>query len=256
MPESLDQFLDELLASEEVEGVPLLERAETLVGVRDDGAGDGGREARGTRAERPPEAHVVGGVVRLRAQPDHVHRVRETFQGDGSSIHVGDALDLPREMRHRRAREDLRGGGDPAQPRGEVQRAAAVATLDGHGLARVEPDPDRQWKRRIRDGLVHEPPLELDRRADRLPGRIEDRQCLVAAELDDRPAAALDRFTRDRRELSRERRGGLVAVLLREDRVPANIGDQERPDVGIVRPVRSLLAADHGGLWPTPQIRS
>ena len=173
---ALDELLDELLASEEVDRVAFLERAEALVGVRDDLAGDGGREAGGRRPERPAEGHVVRGVVRLRPQPDHVHRIREPLEVDGSPVDVGDAVHLPREVRDRRAGEDLGGSGDAAQPRREVERAAAVAVVDGDGLSRVQPDPDRERERRVRDGLVDEPPLELDRRPDRLSSGVEDRE--------------------------------------------------------------------------------
>ena len=95
-------------------------------------------------------------------------------------------------MRDRRAREDLGGTGDPAQPRREVERAAAVAALDGTASPASSPIPTGERKRRVGDGLVDEPPLELDRRPDRLPGRVEDRERLVPAELDDGPAARLD----------------------------------------------------------------
>ena len=170
------------------------------------------------------------------------------FELDGASIDVGDTVHLPREMRDGRAREDLGGSGDAAQPRREVERPAAIAALDGDGLAGVQPDPDRERERRLRDGLVDEPALELDRRSDRLPGRVEDHERLVTAELHDGPAAGLDALARDSGELAGERRGGLVAALLREDGVATHIGDQERPDRRV-----AALVTPHG-LWALPRL--
>ncbi len=126
------------------------------------------------------------------------------------------------------------GDGDPAESRRQVERPAPVAVVDGDGLSRVQPDPDRERERRVRDGLVDEPPLELDRRPDRLSSGVEDRHDLVPAELQIGPASGLEDLARHRGELAGQHRGGLVAALLREDRVPADVGDQERPDLGVV----------------------
>jgi hypothetical protein len=156
-------------------------------------------------------------------------------------------------VRDRRAGEDLRGRGDPAEACREVERASPVAALHRHGLAGVEPDADREGEGGIRDRRVHEAPLELDRRADRLPGRVEDGEGFVAPELDDGSASSLDTLTGDRGELPRELRSGLVAVLLGEDGVTADVGDQERPDVGVVAgsaACGSGLGLGHGRLWP------
>ncbi len=121
-----------------------------------------------------------------------MHRVGQPLEADRSPVDVGDALDLPREVRDRRAREDLGRCGDAAETRREVERAAAVAVVDGDGLPGVEPDPDRERERRIRNRLVDEPPLELDRRADRLSSGVEDGEGLVAAELQVRSAPGLE----------------------------------------------------------------
>ena len=162
-------------------------------------------------------------------------------------------------MRHGRAGEDLRGAGDAAQPRREVERPAAVAALDGHRLAGVQADPDRERKCRVRDGLVDEPSLELDRGADRLASRIEDREGFVSAQLDDGSASGLDRLARDHGELAGQRRRRLVAPLLGEHRVAADVRDQECPDVGVVAaratPGRQILLG-HGGLWAKDVLRS
>ncbi len=155
----------------------------------------------------------------------------------GSPIDVRDAVDLPSEVRDRRAREDLRRAGDAAEPSGEVERPASVAAIDGHGLPGVQPDADREGERGVRDRFVDEPALELDRSPDRLPDRVEDHERFVPAELDHHAASSLDALPRHPGELHRQRRGGLVATLLGEDGVPADIGDQERPDVGVIRGV-------------------
>ena len=174
-------------------------------------------------------------------------RVGEALEADRSAVDVGDALDLPREVRDRRAGEDLGRRGDPAESSGEVEGPAPVPVVDGHRLARVQADPHRERQRRIRHGLVDEAPLQLDRRPDRLSSGVEHRHDLVAAELQTGPAACLEDRPRHGRELAGQLGGGLVAVLLREDRVPADVGDQERPDVGVAR---EALAVGHGGLWP------
>ena len=75
LPQTVDELLDELLPSEEVGRVAFFERAEAFVGVRDDRAGDRRCEAGRLRAERSTERHVLGGVVRLGPQPDHMDRV-------------------------------------------------------------------------------------------------------------------------------------------------------------------------------------
>jgi hypothetical protein len=46
-------------------------------------------------------------------------------------------------------------------------------------------------KIRIAPGLFHKLLLKIDRRPDRLSGRVEDDKCFVAADLDQRPAAEL-----------------------------------------------------------------
>ena len=58
--------------------------------------------------------------------------------------------------------EDLAGGGLRAEPRREVERAAAVPVLDGDGFARIDPDPDPEREPGIENGLVEERELEVD----------------------------------------------------------------------------------------------
>ena len=74
-------------------------------------------------------------------------------------------------MRHLAGAEDLAGLGLPAQACGQVQRAAAVAVLDGDRLAGVESDADRERELGLLDGLVDEPLLEID--AARIASRAD-----------------------------------------------------------------------------------
>ena len=197
--------------------------------------GTAGARVAALATERPPERHVVRGVVRLGPEPDHMDRVGEALEADRSAVDVGDALDLPREVRDRRAGEELGRRGDPAESSSQVERPAPVAVVDGHRLPRVQADPDRERQRRIRHGLVDEAPLQLDRRPDRLSSGVEHGHDLVAAELQVGPAPRLEDRAGHGRELAGQLGGGLVAALLREDGVPADVGDQERPDMGVAR---------------------
>ena len=54
--------------------------------------------------------------------------------------------------------------------------------------------PTVQWQLGSRAGLVGEGVLELDGTAQRLARRVEDREGLVAAELDELAAPGLDRL--------------------------------------------------------------
>jgi hypothetical protein len=74
--------------------------------------------------------------------------------------------------------------------------------------------------------LLQEPILTPRGGEDGLARRVEGRQRLVAPQLDDRTAVLLDRLAGDRREPGGELRGGLVAALLREQGVPADVRDQ------------------------------
>jgi hypothetical protein len=95
--------------------------------------------------------------------------------------------------------------------------------------------------------------LEVDRGADRLAGRGEDAQRLVASKLEEGSTPRLDDLTRDVGELRRELGRGLVASLLGEQRVAANVRDQERPNLGLgpsVVPVRVTrpVGVRHAGI--------
>jgi len=71
-----------------------------------------------------------------------------------------------------------------------------------------------------------------------------------AAELEQRATAGLDPIPRDVRELGRELRGGLVAALLREEGVSADVRDQERPDLRLDRARRTISVI--GPPWVHP----
>jgi hypothetical protein len=129
--------------------------------------------------------------------------------------------------------------------------------LDRDGLAGVEPDSLREGDFRLIERLFDEPLLEVNGGADRLTRRRENAERLVAAELQQGAATSLDPVARDLGELRRELRRGLVAALLREEGVPADVGDQERPDLGALRsivPARvvGLVWAGHARLSAVP----
>jgi len=156
-------------------------------------------------------------------------------------IDVSGVLDPAREMRDLAGGEDLPGASLTAEPGREVQRGAPVAPLDRNGLSGVEPDPHRERELRLLEGLLHEALLKVDGGADRLAGRGEHAEGLVPAQLEERSATRLDDLARDVGELRGELRRCLVAALLGEQGVPADVRDQERPDLGLgpsVVPVR------------------
>lgn len=88
------------------------------------------------------------------------------------------------------------------------------------------------------------PLLQLDRRPEGLAGRGEHDQRLVTPELEEDAFARLHDLACQIGEGSSERGRGLVAVLLRVFGVPADVGDQEGTNVGLV--VRALRGADVG----------
>jgi hypothetical protein len=145
---------------------------------------------------------------------------------------VTDPVHLPREVHDLLRREDLAGARLAAQPSGEVQRTAAVAALDTNRFPGVETDPDWQRQRRIVTSLAREPNLQVDGRADRATRGLEDGEGLVAAELDDVTSARGDDLARERREPPGEAGRSLVAAFLREHGPAADVGDQERQELG------------------------
>ena len=137
------------------------------------------------------------------------------------------AVDAAGEVHDPLASQDFARPRHRAEPGRQVQRTAPISVLDPHGLARVEPDADRERERRIGDRGLHERGLQIDRGLDRLSGRREDGQYLVAAELEPRSTAGLEDRLGDRREAGGQDSSSFVATLLRERGVPADVGDQE-----------------------------
>ena len=221
-----------------LDGVPENDNSEQRSRGRDDRQsadrpGLAPRDVLATQAsERCPARHRHGRQRRLGDDLDHLHRVLQALESLGPALLEADALDPAGERDDGLAREDLPWRGARAEPRREVQGAAAVAAFDGNGLAGVEPDPDPERKRRLAVSALAEEPLQVDRRAQGLPRRREDAERLVAAELEELSSVRLDPASCERREGRGELRGGLVAVLLRETRVAADVGDQERAQGG------------------------
>lgn len=96
---------------------------------------------------------------------------------------------------------------------------------------------------------------DLDRGADHLSGGGEHAERLVAAQLEQGSPATLHDLAGGVGELRSELGGGLVAALLREQRVAADVGDQERADLGLLRPVTGARAigspcVPHGADYP------
>jgi len=112
------------------------------------------------------------------------------------------------------------------EPRRDVQRSApvgAIAHVDR--LAGVDPDADSERKVEVGIGLFEEDALHVQRSSNSLPGRVEYGQSLVAPDLDHAACPSVDDLLDDVLELGGEARRCLVAVLLGETRVAANVGD-------------------------------
>ena len=219
-------MLGQRLPAEEVLGVVLGERAQPFVRVaRLERARDGG-------IERTPESELTGGVLALGPDCDHLHRLLETLQPSRSPLDVVEPLDLAREVRDLRAHEHLARAGEGAEAGREVESASAIAAVDAHRLPRVEADPDREGQAWIRDRLADESLLQVGCGAQRLACRVEHGERLVAAQLDEGAAGRLDRIARELGKARREARSSLVAALLRESRVAADVGDEECLDAG------------------------
>ena len=162
--------------------------------------------------------------------PHHRHFLVHPLEPGLAARLVLDSLHRPGKMSGDRARQDLAWCSQAAQPGGEVERTAAVAALDRHRLAHVDADADQQRHVGVADGLGHEPLLQRDGRVDRVAGRPEDRERLVTAQLEQRAGRALHHLPGDAGEPGSQPPGGLVAIRLRVRRVPADVGDHERPD--------------------------
>ncbi len=139
-------------------------------------------------------------------------------------------------MREALCQQHLAGRRDRAQAGRQVERAAAEAVTDRYRLAGVEADADPQRQRVVRLHPLDEALLKRDRCADRLARRSEHDQRLVASQLDQPSAQLLDRQPDGVGERARQSGGRLIASLLCVARVAAHIGNQERPDLGLVAP--------------------
>ena len=179
-------------------------------------------------------AQPLDRVDAVRHDPDERDRFAQSLQRDRAAVLVPDALDPSREVGDLARRQDLAGERLTAQTRGQVQRAASIAALDLDGLAGIESDPDRERELGIGEGLLDEPLLEVGGRSDRLTRRAEDAHGLVATKLEELATSTLHDLAHEPGELRRQLPGRLVAPLLREDRLAADVGDQERPDVKVV----------------------
>ena len=165
-------------------------------------------------------------------------RLTKAFHALLATLRESDTVDPSGEVDDLSAGEHLARARERAEPCGDVQGTAPVAALDGHRLAGVQADPDGQRQRWIGDGFFYEPLLQGHGAADRPARRTENDQGLVTAELDHTPPVVLDHRPRHLGEASRQVCGLFVPVVLREPRPAANIGDQERVDVGVSAGVR------------------
>ena len=156
--------------------------------------------------------------------PDRAHRLVESFEVERPQAGVGNPVDVRRHVRHGLRRQDFARRRLPTQTGRQVERRASIPALDGDGLPRVQPhaDPARELGGATRR-------LQRDRGADRLSGRREDGQRLIAAELQQDATVLRDHAAHDLREPTGELGGSFVPLLARERRVTPDVGDHERP---------------------------
>jgi len=170
-----------------------------------------------------------------------------------AGVDVGDAIDLRREVDHGFGRQRLPRSGLGTQPGGQVQRRAAIAVPNGDGLAGVQADADA-----ARQVLLDQARLQLHRRAERVAGGHEDDQGLVASQLEEEAAPRRDHGRDDLGETCCQRGPGLVTVLAGVGGIPANVGDQKRPQLGGVRARRwsrcGRLCVGRGGRVPAARL--
>ena len=121
------------------------------------------------------------------------------FSRSVPALAVTDARRLAGQVRDPVAGQHLARAGERAEAGRQIERSAAVAAGDRHGLAGVEPDADRKLE--VARG---DPPLQLHRSAERRAGRLEDGQRLVAAELLEDSAVLADDLVHERREGGRD----------------------------------------------------
>ncbi len=128
------------------------------------------------------------------------------------------------------AGQHLARSGQATEARGEVEGRAAKTALNGHGLAGIQADPHCQRQRGI--GARRRGELRLQRHGgtERLACRGEDRERLIAAQLDNSPTVRLNARARQVGEQAGQASRRLVAVRQREGGVAAYVGDQEGVD--------------------------
>ncbi len=169
------------------------------------------------------------------------------FNRIDAAVAIVDPLDDAREVREPLAGQDLPGGGLRAQSRGEVQGTATVAVADRHSLTDVESDPDREWRAGAGDRFLEQAVLDGDRSLDGLSGEAKT----ASASSPRSSTTSTPGGVRDRRDAlgegGRQRGSGLVAVILGERRVTADVRDEEGADhmggrVGAASPISALGA--------------
>ena len=230
--------------------------------------GEGNLRAR-TRTKRPGRRQcrlqALGGIDALGNDAHQLDGLGEVLQLDPPPFDVPHAVDPLRQVRYPSAREDLAGLCLPAEASREVERTTSVTPFDGDGLAGIEPDADRHRQLGVVDGLLDEALLQVDRGSHSLARGGEDRERLVAPQLDHLAVPVLDRLPGDPGELGSELGGHLIAALLRKRCPAADVGYQERPDVDVVslprdadgpifvdhRPIMRLRAAISQATRPT-----
>ena len=158
---------------------------------------------------------------------DRPDRLVHALQPERPRIRVADAVDLRRQVDDGLRCERLAGSRLPAQASRQVERRTAIATLDRDRLAGVEADPDAAGQ------LGREPDLELERGPQGPPGEDEDGKRLIAAELEEEAIVEGHDLADDGREPAGELRRGIRSVLGRIGRVAADVGDEERPKLGL-----------------------
>ena len=221
---------------------PSVGRQDSGIADRDEAERDDARDEGGARPRVGVGGFAANGrscwhrIAVGRDDADDGHRIGEVLEAHRSprssyrtpSTRPREVGDLPRG-------EDLAGPRLPAQPRRQVQRTAPVPVVDAAPPRRRRARCPTGGELGLGERLLAEPPLEVGRRADRLARRGEHAECLVPAELEEYAAARSIDLAGDVGEPRRELPRRLVAVRLREERVPADVGDQERADLRAAR---------------------
>src|SRR4029453_2736624 len=150
----------------------------------------------------------------LRRGSDDADRIGDSLEMNPSPIDVADARKPAGEVTGSLGDENLAAVRKGTQPCRHVEGGAAERTvLESDCLARVDTDPDVEGKIRVCVRLARELPLEIHSGSDRLPRRVEHRQRLVAADLDQRPAPKVSSLPHELAELRGQPGGRLVAVF-------------------------------------------